>query len=246
MVRDLDAAIAWYRQTFKLIQGDLFDIDEGDALLQSRSGKFKVALGRPSSVPVDRAMLATRNAQKAREWLMGRGVNVDPIQTDRQGRRYFEIRDLENNVIEVFEELPETKYVLNYLPMGLLQLSICSVIVIGALFAADSKPRGDDRIYKIGSDVTAPKPILTPHPEAQQLPEKKPGHKNKHTRGVVVLSGYVGKDGKFHGLAVVRSPNPALDSVALKTVEQWRFHPCTRKGVPVNCATALEISFDLY
>src|SRR6185437_1294020 len=126
--------------------------------------------------------------------------------------------------------------------MSLLRLGVCVAIVVAALFAADSKPKGDDRIYKIGSDVTPPKAILTPPPDAQALPEKKPGHKNKHTKGVVVLSGYVGKDGKFHDAKLVRSLNPALDSVALKTVAQWQFHPCMRKSVPVNCATGLEIS----
>jgi hypothetical protein len=49
-------------------------------------------------------MLATGNAQKAREWLIARGVSADAIRSDRQGTRYFEIRDLENNAIEIFEE----------------------------------------------------------------------------------------------------------------------------------------------
>src|SRR6185437_16866677 len=128
--------------------------------------------------------------------------------------------------------------------MSLLRLGVCVAIVVAALFAADSKPKGDERIYKIGSDVTPPKAILTPPPDAQALPEKKPGHKNKHTKGVVVLSGYVGKDGKFHDAELALSLNPALDSVTL--VAQWQFNLCMRKSVPVNCATGLEISFDLY
>jgi hypothetical protein len=33
-----------------------------------------------------------------------RGVNVGPIETDRQGTRYFAMQDLEGNAIEVSEE----------------------------------------------------------------------------------------------------------------------------------------------
>ena len=32
------------------------------------------------------------------------GVNVGEIQQDRQGTRFFEMRDLENNVIEIVED----------------------------------------------------------------------------------------------------------------------------------------------
>lgn len=135
---------------------------------------------------------------------------------------------------------------LYYGRMRAFLIAICCVVAFTLAFAGDSKTSSDDRIYKVGSDVTAPKAILTPRPEPQELPEKKPGHKNKHATGVVVLSGYVGKDGKFHDAKVVRSAEPSLDSAALKAVAQWQFHPCMRKGVPVNCALGVEISFGLH
>ncbi len=130
--------------------------------------------------------------------------------------------------------------------MRIFLVSICCVAALMVAYGGDSKSNSDDRIYKLGSDVTPPKAILTPHPEMQKLPEKRPGHKNKHTTGMVVLWGYVGKDGAYHDARVVRSTNSALDSAALKAVAQWQFHPCMRRGVPVNCAMGLEISFDLY
>jgi hypothetical protein len=49
-------------------------------------------------------MFDTGNAQKAREWLLARGVNVGPVQTDGQGTHYCEIFDLDNNMIEICEE----------------------------------------------------------------------------------------------------------------------------------------------
>jgi hypothetical protein len=44
------------------------------------------------------------SVKKAREFLIARGVNVRPIQEDRQGTHFFEMRDLEGNVIEISEE----------------------------------------------------------------------------------------------------------------------------------------------
>jgi hypothetical protein len=49
-------------------------------------------------------MLYASNIKKAREVLGSRRVNVGEIQQDRQGTHYFEMRDLEGNVIEVSEE----------------------------------------------------------------------------------------------------------------------------------------------
>jgi hypothetical protein len=46
----------------------------------------------------------TASAAKAREWLLARGVEVGPVQTDRQGTHFVEMRDLENNMIEICEE----------------------------------------------------------------------------------------------------------------------------------------------
>jgi hypothetical protein len=42
--------------------------------------------------------------KKAREVLSSRGVNVGDVQEDRQGTQYFQMRDLEGNLIEVAEE----------------------------------------------------------------------------------------------------------------------------------------------
>jgi hypothetical protein len=49
-------------------------------------------------------MLYTSRIEKAREYLTSRGVFVGEIQQDRQGTHFFEMRDLENNVIEICEE----------------------------------------------------------------------------------------------------------------------------------------------
>ena len=64
-----------------------------------------VCLGPPgrSSEEFTHSMNAS-SVKKAREFLIARGVNVRPIQEDRQGTHFFEMRDLEGNVIEISEE----------------------------------------------------------------------------------------------------------------------------------------------
>ncbi len=129
--------------------------------------------------------------------------------------------------------------------MRALLIVTCCVVLFTPALAGDSKTNSDDRIYKIGYDVKPPKPILTRQPEAQKAARNKPGHKSKELTGVVVLSCYVGKDGRVHDAKVVRSANAELDAAALKVVSEWEFQPCTRKGVPVNCAFGMEVSFHL-
>jgi catechol 2,3-dioxygenase-like lactoylglutathione lyase family enzyme len=46
-------------------------------------------------------MLYSTRLNRAREVLRDRGVEVGPIQVDRQGTSYFEFRDPEGNTIEV-------------------------------------------------------------------------------------------------------------------------------------------------
>jgi TonB family protein len=75
----------------------------------------------------------------------------------------------------------------------------------------------------------------------------KPGKKKKppHT-GIAIISGYVGKDGKFHDAKVIRSAGKDLDPKALQRLSDWRFDPCKLKGVPVNCGMTIEVTFNLY
>ena len=49
-------------------------------------------------------MLYASNLKKAREFLSSCGVNVREVQEDGQGTHFFEMRDMEGNVIEISEE----------------------------------------------------------------------------------------------------------------------------------------------
>jgi glyoxalase/bleomycin resistance protein/dioxygenase superfamily protein len=106
-VHDVAAASSWYMEKLGLKQTTA-ELDEGEgcvALSFPKEIPLVIVLG-PSGALSDGAtrMLYASNVKKAREWLSSRGVNVGMIEKDRQGTQYFEMRDLEGNVIEVSEE----------------------------------------------------------------------------------------------------------------------------------------------
>jgi len=103
-VRNLDTAAAWYKQNLDLPESREVDDDDSPGLeLSTRNLEIKVLLFAGTDYP-DRPILDTRNAAKAREWLLARGVEVGPIQTDIQGTHFIEMRDLEGNMVEICEE----------------------------------------------------------------------------------------------------------------------------------------------
>jgi len=106
-VLDLTAATAWYIEKLGLqkVPVEMDDAEGCVALGFSKKDQTAIALG-PRGKPTDGTtpMLNASDVKKAREVLSSRGVNVGDIQEDRQGTHYFEMRDLEGNLIEVSEE----------------------------------------------------------------------------------------------------------------------------------------------
>ncbi|MFY9562580.1 MAG: VOC family protein [Terriglobales bacterium] len=105
-VVDIAAATAWYIDKLGLRKVNV-ELDDGEDCVALGFAKddYALCLGPPGR-PTDELtpMLNSSNLKKAREFLISRGVNVSEIQQDRQGTHYFEMRDLEGNVIEVSEQ----------------------------------------------------------------------------------------------------------------------------------------------
>jgi catechol 2,3-dioxygenase-like lactoylglutathione lyase family enzyme len=103
---DIAAATKWYIEKLGLrkIEVEQDDCPECITLGLSKD-QYAITLGSPGR-PTDELtpMLYTANVRKAREFLSSRGVRVGEIQQDRQGTLYFEMQDLEGNVIEITEE----------------------------------------------------------------------------------------------------------------------------------------------
>ena len=106
-VADVQAACAWYTEKLGLkTMPPTPDDEEGCiALGFSKEDQAAIVLG-PRDKPADEAtpMFYASKIEKARDMLSSRGVNVGALERDRQGTHYFEIRDLEGNLIEVSEE----------------------------------------------------------------------------------------------------------------------------------------------
>jgi catechol 2,3-dioxygenase-like lactoylglutathione lyase family enzyme len=106
-VRDIPAAAAWYIDRLGLRKIPVDDEFPECVALGFSEEEYAITLGPPAS-PGDSDelthILFTSNIRKAWEFLSSRGVNVGEIQQDRQGTHYFEMRDLEGNVIEITEE----------------------------------------------------------------------------------------------------------------------------------------------
>jgi catechol 2,3-dioxygenase-like lactoylglutathione lyase family enzyme len=105
-VTDVEAAVRWYEANLGLRRVKV-ELDDGEgcvALGFDRDDCSVVVGPRGKSSGELTALLFTSSSKKAREFLLSRGVQVNEIQEDGQGTRFFEIRDLEGNAIEVSEE----------------------------------------------------------------------------------------------------------------------------------------------
>ena len=105
-VADLDGAAAWYKEKFgvKPVNIELDDGEDCLALGFSEEQCLFVIGPRGKSSGELNARLFTGKLQKARDYLLARGVLVAEIQQDGQGTHFFEARDLDGNSIEISEE----------------------------------------------------------------------------------------------------------------------------------------------
>jgi TonB family protein len=108
----------------------------------------------------------------------------------------------------------------------------------------DRKPL---KVYHVGGNVKAPRPISSPQPslDEQQVKDQSSGKKTVMA-GSVIVKIVVGDDGTVISANVVQSLNRDLDARALNAVKQWKFEPAQKKGVPVAVELAVQVDFHLY
>jgi len=107
-VLDVGSATSWYIEKLGLqkVPAEIDDPEGCVALGFSKKDRTCIAVLGPRGKPTDGTtpILYASNIRKAWEVLGSRGANVGEIQEDQQGTHYFEMPDLEGNVIEVSEE----------------------------------------------------------------------------------------------------------------------------------------------
>jgi predicted enzyme related to lactoylglutathione lyase len=109
-VRDPEACKGWYQNLFDARQLSVKDLSfdpaeqEGCVFLGWSKNDPVLCLfsGDPADATV--AVITCEDLGKAANYLTRKGVTVSPIQQDRAGTKFFEIRDCEGNTIEFCEE----------------------------------------------------------------------------------------------------------------------------------------------
>ena len=109
-VRNPGECKPWYQTTFDAREFSAKDIgldpDEQEGCIflgWSKEGPFICLMPGDSSKETV-ASITCSNLSKAADYFARKGVTVSPIQEDRAGTKFFEIRDCEDNTIEFHEE----------------------------------------------------------------------------------------------------------------------------------------------
>jgi TonB family protein len=94
-------------------------------------------------------------------------------------------------------------------------------------------------VYSPGNGVTNPVP--TYHPDPQYTEEAR----NAKWQGAVMVSVVIDATGTPTNIKVVRPLGLGLDEKAIEAVQQWRFRPATKDGVPVSVQAQIDVTFRL-
>jgi TonB family protein len=120
-----------------------------------------------------------------------------------------------------------------------LAVSVLTLVVVSFVGAIHWGSRS--RVYDVGAGITAPVPVVTPHPEytASAMRAK--------VQGTVRLRCVVRPDGVCADVTVVRSLDRTygLDDEAVRAIRDWRFRPALRAGTPVATRIDFEMRFAL-
>ena len=94
-------------------------------------------------------------------------------------------------------------------------------------------------VYRVGGDVSAPKPTYAPDPQYSEQARA------AHYEGNVVLWLVVNAGGLPQDIKVQKSLGMGLDIEAIKAVRQWRFQPAMKDGKPVPVMINVQVNFRL-
>lgn len=97
----------------------------------------------------------------------------------------------------------------------------------------------DDGPYFVGGGVTAPELLDRVKP---RYPESA---RRGRVEGSVVLRAIIGEDGRIREVTVLRSSSRLFDAAAIEAVQQWRYAPGMRNGIPVPVYLTVVVEFTL-
>ena len=94
-------------------------------------------------------------------------------------------------------------------------------------------------VFRIGGGVSPPRLTYKVEPEYSEEARK------AKYQGTVVLAIQVWPDGRAHNIRVVRSLGLGLDEKAIQAVQEWKFVPGKKDGIPVKVRANVEVNFRL-
>ena len=109
-VRSLAAVRDWYKEKLGFHEADTDRKEDSgrpftDLCISSDDTFLSlVELERGTSPDRQHVIFYAKNLEKAHQWLIDRGVTVQPATADSGGNRFFQFQDLEGNTIEVCVE----------------------------------------------------------------------------------------------------------------------------------------------
>ena len=96
---------------------------------------------------------------------------------------------------------------------------------------------GQEPSYRPKQRLAEPVPVHVTDPKYPQDMIK------GHVHGEVVLYAIIRKNGSVDSIQIVRDLDPQLDRNAVEALEQWRFEPATRAGLPVDVEAVIHVPF---
>jgi TonB family protein len=90
---------------------------------------------------------------------------------------------------------------------------------------------------------TASSEVIAPGPLRKIDPKYPPTLINDHVEGEVVLYAVIRRDGSVDSIQLIRGIDDQLDANAMQALSQWKFHPATKQGAPVELEAIVHIPF---
>jgi TonB family protein len=113
-----------------------------------------------------------------------------------------------------------------------------SMSVLESLKAAGAQQPQSD-VPHVGAGIISPRVLSMVDPEYTEE-----GRVAKY-QGSTMLSVDIGPDGFARNIRITRGLGFGLDENAVTAVQQWRFQPATKDGVPLTVEAAIEVNFRL-
>jgi TonB family protein len=104
---------------------------------------------------------------------------------------------------------------------------------------------GDELINRTGVYSAVPAGGTQPEELDRVMPRYPLIARQKNIGGSVVIRGVVRKDGTIDNVEIIKDLSYGLGEAAKEAVEQWRFHPATYRGEPIDVYYTVTVNFRL-